>query len=51
MNMTLFLKDRELIKEIGKAAREKLEKEYSLDEHCTSLMGIYEELLSTDYAD
>lgn len=47
----LLANDKGLRREMGKAAREKLEKEYSLERHCNKLMKIYEELLSADYAD
>ena len=43
--MTLLAEDKELRKEMGKAARKKLEREYSLQAHCSRLMEIYEELL------
>ena len=44
--MMLLAKDKDLRQEMGKAAREKLEGEYSLSAHCAQLMAIYEELLS-----
>lgn len=31
---------------MGRAAREKMERKYSLDVHCKKLIEIYEELLS-----
>ena len=43
--MMLFTKDKELKQKMGKAARKKLEREYSLKTHCSKLMKIYEELL------
>jgi glycosyltransferase involved in cell wall biosynthesis len=43
--MTLLAEDKKLRKEMGKAARRKLEREYSLEAHCSKLMEIYEELL------
>ena len=43
--MTLLAEDKKLRKEMGKTARKKLGKEYSLQAHCSKLMGIYEELL------
>lgn len=46
--MTLFAESAELRKEMGKAARKKLVKEYSLDDHCTKVIEIYQELLSAD---
>ncbi len=49
--MTLLAENEHLRKEMGRAARKKLEEEYSLDTHCTKLVKIYEELLSTDFAD
>ena len=41
----LFTKDKELKQKMGRAARKKLEREYSLSAHCAKLMAIYEELL------
>jgi len=43
--MIILTEDEGLRKKMGKAAREKLEKEYSLDSHCNMLMEIYESLL------
>jgi len=43
--MMILASDKELRKKMGRAAREKLERKYSLDVHCTKLMEIYEELL------
>ena len=43
--MDLLAKSAELRKRMGKAAREKLEKEYSLDAHCKKLMEVYGRLL------
>jgi glycosyltransferase involved in cell wall biosynthesis len=43
--MTLLAEDKKLRQEMGKAARKKLEREYSLEAHCSKLMEIYEELL------
>lgn len=43
--MTFLAKNRKLRKQMGEAARKKLEREYSLDVHCTKLMEIYKELL------
>jgi len=43
--MILLAENEELRKEMGKAARVKLEKEYSLDTHCTKLKEIYNALL------
>jgi hypothetical protein len=34
---------------MGMAARKKVEQEYSLDAHCTTLLKIYKELLSENY--
>ena len=45
MWIALFLKVRDLKKKMGKAAREKLEREYSLDSHCTKMMEIYSEFI------
>jgi len=42
----LLIKDKELKREVGKAARKKLEKEYSLSAHCAQLMVIYKDLSS-----
>ena len=44
--MTLLAENKKLRREMGKAARKKLEREYSLEAHCSKLMEIYEELLS-----
>ena len=44
--MTLLTKNKVLRTEMGKAAREKLEKEYSFEAHGTKLMKIYEDLFS-----
>lgn len=43
--MSLLISDRKLRENMGRAARQKLEREYSLAEHCKGLMTIYEELL------
>lgn len=37
--MILLAENEELRREMGKAAREKLEKEYSLDAHCKKING------------
>ena len=44
--MILLAENGELRKEMGKAARKKVEEEYSLDGHCTKLLEIYQELVS-----
>ena len=44
--MIILASDKELREKMGKAARKKLERKYSLDVHCKKLMEIYEELLS-----
>ena len=44
--MILLAENEHLRKEMGRAAREKLEREYSLDAHCTKLLEIYQELVS-----
>ena len=44
--MILLAKNKELRREMGKAARKKLEKEYSFEAHGTKLMKIYEDLLA-----
>ena len=43
--MAFLANNKDLRREMGKAAREKTEEEYSLDAHCKKLIGIYEELL------
>ena len=44
--MKLLAEDPELRKTMGKAARAKLEKEYSLEKHCDELLNIYNELIA-----
>jgi len=44
--MVVLASNKELRKKMGRAARKKVERKYSLDAHCTKLMEIYEELLS-----
>lgn len=44
--MALLWDDQELRAKMGKASREKLEKEYSMNSHCARLLAIYEEVLS-----
>ena len=44
--MMVLASDKELRKEMGRAARGKLERKYALDAHCKKLIEIYEELLS-----
>jgi glycosyltransferase involved in cell wall biosynthesis len=46
--MEVLAEDKELRKEMGRAAREKLEREYSLKDHCEGLLHIYSELLGRD---
>ena len=46
--MEVLAEDKELRKEMGRAAREKLEREYSLKHHCEGLLDIYSELLGRD---
>lgn len=46
--MMVLASDKELRKKMGKAAREKVERKYSLETHCNMLMELYEELLSTN---
>jgi len=46
--MEVLAEDKELRKEMGRAAREKLEREYSLKNHCEGLLDIYNELLGRD---
>lgn len=41
----ILAEDKELHKEMGLAAREKLEREYSLKDHCEGLLDIFSELL------
>ena len=41
--MELLAEDNELRKEMGQAGREKLEREYSLQDHCEGLLDIYSE--------
>jgi glycosyltransferase involved in cell wall biosynthesis len=43
--MKLLSDNHEMQKKMGIAARKKVEKEFSLNAHCTKLMKIYEELL------
>lgn len=43
--MTLLSENKELRLTYGRAAREKLEREFSLEDHCNKLVKIYEELL------
>lgn len=45
-NMMILHKNKELRYKMGKAARVKLEKKYSLGGHCNELLNIYEELLN-----
>lgn len=45
--MTVLMKNSSLLVEMGRAAREKLEKEYSLTEHNQQLLRIYSNLLAT----
>ena len=45
--MTVLMKNSTLLVEMGRAAREKLEKEYSLAEHNQQLLRIYSDLLAT----
>jgi len=49
--MILLLKDRKLMREIDKAIREKLGKDYSLDKHCKDIISIYENLLQKNIAE
>jgi glycosyltransferase involved in cell wall biosynthesis len=44
--MNMLSKDPDTRKRMGLAARKKLEQEYSLNQHCTKVMQIYEELIS-----
>ena len=44
--MTVLWSDKKLRAEMGKAAREKVEKEFSLQKHCADLMEIYNQLLT-----
>ena len=44
--MILLAENAELRNEMGKAAREKLEKEYSLERHCKNLIENYVELVA-----
>ena len=44
----LLAKDKNLRKKMGRAARMKLEREYSLKDHCEGLLDIYSELLGRD---
>ena len=46
--MMVLASDKDLRKKMGRAAREKLERKYSLETHCNKLMELYEELLSTN---
>ena len=46
--MEVLTEDKVLRKEMGRAAREKLEREYSLQDHCEGLLDIYSELLGRD---
>jgi len=43
--MQQLIQNRELRKKMGRNAREKVEREFSLKEHCTKLLSIYEQLL------
>jgi glycosyltransferase involved in cell wall biosynthesis len=43
--MMVLASDKELRKKMGRAAREKLERKYSLNDHCAKLMKIYDGLL------
>ena len=43
--MMVLASDKDLRKKMGRAAREKLERKYSLDAHCARLMKIYDGLL------
>ncbi|MBC8420095.1 MAG: glycosyltransferase [Proteobacteria bacterium] len=44
--MSLLAGNAESRRKMGKSARKKLEEEYSLDEHCRKLLGVYTGLLS-----
>ena len=46
--MGVLAEDKVLRKEMGQAGREKLEREYSLQDHCEGLLDIYSELLGRD---
>jgi glycosyltransferase involved in cell wall biosynthesis len=46
--MGVLAEDKVLRKEMGQAGREKLEREYSLQDHCAGLLDIYSELLGRD---
>jgi len=43
--MAFLANNKDLRREMGKAARKKAEEAYSLDAHCRKLIGIYEEIL------
>lgn len=49
--MMLLSENTQIRHQMGKAAREKVEREYSFDAHCTKLINIYEELLSKNQED
>jgi len=44
--MSVLSMDMEMRVGMGKAARHRVEKEYSLEDHCSQLIGIYKELLT-----
>ena len=46
--MGFLSKEEELRKKMGREARKKLEREYSLQTHCDKLIRIYNKLLSGD---
>jgi glycosyltransferase involved in cell wall biosynthesis len=47
--MKALFQDPDMRRTMGMAARKKVEQEYSLDVHCTTLLKIYKELLSENY--
>ncbi len=48
--MNILVHDKELRLKMGRAARKKVEKEYSFDVHGQKLLKLYEKLLSGEYA-